>query len=106
MKKILIPLDGSTLSARALPYAAALAERTGARLLLVRAAHASPFFKDDAAVAELAAIGEAEADFEAAARQLRAHGIAVEARVPYGPAAPAILDEAHFGVRSLLIAIR
>jgi nucleotide-binding universal stress UspA family protein len=96
MKKILVPLDGSALSRRALPYAAALAHATGARLLLARVAHASPFFAEDLAVAQLAAIGEAEADLEAATRLLRAEGLQVEARVPYGPAAPGILDEARF----------
>src|SRR5215204_2301460 len=37
LSNILVPLDGSTLSERALPYAAELARRAGARLTLVRA---------------------------------------------------------------------
>jgi nucleotide-binding universal stress UspA family protein len=39
-RTILVPLDGSTLAERALPYATALAQAAGARLLLVRAAEA------------------------------------------------------------------
>lgn len=97
MKKILVPLDGSTLSERALPYAASLAERTGARLLLIQAVQAGSPVRKGVAVAEMAAIGEAEADLAFAARRLRASGLEVEARAPYGPAAAAILDEAAFG---------
>ena len=40
---ILVPLDGSPVSEAALPYAIALAGRTGARLTLMRAAHIAPF---------------------------------------------------------------
>lgn len=36
IKKILIPLDGSTFAAKALPYATALAQNFGAELILVR----------------------------------------------------------------------
>ena len=39
LKNILVPLDGSPLSETSLPYAEALAKRTGASLALVRAAH-------------------------------------------------------------------
>lgn len=39
LKNILVPLDGSRLSETALPYAEALAKRTGASLALVRGAH-------------------------------------------------------------------
>lgn len=42
MKKIVVPLDGSPLAARALPYAVILAKATGAKLRLVRAALAYP----------------------------------------------------------------
>jgi nucleotide-binding universal stress UspA family protein len=38
IKQILVPLDGSPLAETALPYAKAIARRTGADLTLVRAA--------------------------------------------------------------------
>jgi hypothetical protein len=37
-RTVLVPLDGSTLAERALPYATAVARASGARLLLVRVA--------------------------------------------------------------------
>ena len=42
LKTILVPLDGTPIGEAALPYAEALAARTGARLVLVRAAQAPP----------------------------------------------------------------
>jgi len=42
LRNILVPLDGSPLSERALPYAAELARSTGASLTLVRAADVHP----------------------------------------------------------------
>jgi nucleotide-binding universal stress UspA family protein len=104
IERIVLALDGSALARRALPYAAALAGRAGARLLLVRAAMAHPFFQDDLAAAQAAAIGEAEADLEAAAKELRADGLHVETRVCYGPAAPTIVEEARLS-RADLIAL-
>jgi nucleotide-binding universal stress UspA family protein len=59
--------------------------------------HAHPFFKDDLAVAQMSAIGEAEADLEHLAGVLRAEGVETEVRIPHGEAAPTILDEALFG---------
>jgi nucleotide-binding universal stress UspA family protein len=91
MKKILVPLDGSELSARALPYATELAHRAGATLVLVRAAMVQPFFKEDQLAAEAFAVGVAERELEDIARRLREQGLSVETHVPYGTAAESIL---------------
>jgi nucleotide-binding universal stress UspA family protein len=42
MKKILVPLDGSALADRAIPFAATIAARAGWSLHLLRAALAAP----------------------------------------------------------------
>src|SRR5262245_35714440 len=97
MKKILVPLDGARLSERGLPEAAGLAEGADARLLLIEAVPKGRSAGKGLAVAEMAALDEAEADLAFAARRLRANGISVEVRVPHGPAVPAIIDEARFG---------
>jgi len=91
MKKILVPLDGSELSTRALPYATQLAHRAGATLVLVRAVMVQPFFKEDQLAAEAFAVGVAEQELEAVAQRLRAQGLSVETHVPYGTAAASIL---------------
>jgi nucleotide-binding universal stress UspA family protein len=103
IKRIVLALDGSALAQRALPYAATLAGKAGARLLLVRAALAQPLFQDDLAAAQIAAIAAAEADLEAAATPLRAEGLSVETRVCYGPAAPAIVEEARLSHADLIV---
>jgi nucleotide-binding universal stress UspA family protein len=53
---ILVPLDGSPLGERALPYAVALGERSGARLLLVEVAIASVVTRNDPRTGEPHAI--------------------------------------------------
>jgi nucleotide-binding universal stress UspA family protein len=103
IEAIVVALDGSALGQRAVPYAAALAEKVGGRLLLVRAALAHPFFRDDLAAAQVAVIGEAEADLEATAKVLRADGLRVETRVCYGPAASSVVEEARLGQADLIV---
>jgi nucleotide-binding universal stress UspA family protein len=53
---ILVPLDGSPLGERALPYAVVLGERSGARLLLVEVAIASVVTRNDPLTGEPRAI--------------------------------------------------
>lgn len=66
---ILIPLDGSELAERAIPYAAHLARRAGADLLLVRAATAYQSSQ------------EPERELNRAAERLRGEGLDVEIRL-------------------------
>ena len=54
LKTILLPLDGSTLAARALPYAATLAQRADASIALVEAVEAHVFPGVDPSDAQIA----------------------------------------------------
>jgi nucleotide-binding universal stress UspA family protein len=94
LQNILVPLDGSPVSEAALPYAGALAGRSGAKLTLMRAAHIAPFTVDKAA-AQISAVCEAEAYLTLRANDLRAHDYVVETGVPYGATAAGwIVEEA------------
>jgi nucleotide-binding universal stress UspA family protein len=84
-KNILIPVDGSAVAAAALPFAQAVAVRTGARLILVRAAHVQWRLADG--IDQLRAIAEAEEYLTAQAEELTACGFRVETGVPLGGSA-------------------
>ena len=90
---ILVPLDGSPLAERALPYAEGLARAGGARLVLVRAALAHTIPGLNHRQAEMAALEEAASYLEEVARPLRARGLTVDTAVPYGKAAEMIVEE-------------
>src|SRR4051812_43434460 len=92
LKTVLVPLDGSALSERALPYATAIARRAGARVVLVRAilAHTPPGV--DPTDTQVALRKRAEADLSATAEQLGLAGVNVETHVYYDEATAAILD--------------
>jgi nucleotide-binding universal stress UspA family protein len=102
MPMLIVPLDGSDLAQRALPYAAAVARRTGASLRLVRASFASAPLGDESVAAarlvesgERAARREAEADLQATAAELRGRGLDVDTVTEPGVAADLILREAE-----------
>ncbi len=86
LQNILVPLDGSATGEAALPYAIGLAQRSGAKLTLIRAARAGArlFAEDDD---QAVAIGAAERYLEAVATRVAAQGVAVDTGVPYGPTA-------------------
>ena len=116
-RTILVPLDGSSFSERALPTATALARATGAGLVLVRTASASvppgahpadlqgrQIQKEDLYVsadvggaglpaAQIRAVEEAELYLDGIADRLAEQGLQVEAAVPYAAAAEGILTE-------------
>ncbi|HEX5504385.1 MAG TPA: universal stress protein [Thermomicrobiales bacterium] len=94
-KPILVPLDGSALAERALPFAAALARVLDAPLLLVRAVVVPEDLGYDPARRQLEAVDDAEAYLRRLAADLGRQGTAVETVVPYGEAAGAILDAAR-----------
>lgn len=48
LKKILVPLDGSPLAAKALPYAEALADKFGAELIFLWVLHPMMHFSEEA----------------------------------------------------------
>jgi nucleotide-binding universal stress UspA family protein len=99
---ILVPLDGSPVSEAALPYAVALAGRTGAKLTLMRAAHTAPFVVDKGP-AQLGVVSEAEAYLDLRASDLRARDCIVETGVPYGSAAGWIVEEATLRHADLIV---
>jgi nucleotide-binding universal stress UspA family protein len=92
---ILVPLDGSPLAARALPYATALARASRARLVLVRAvlAHTPPGI--DPSEAQVRVTERAGRDLDALAEYLRATGLSVDTHVYYDQAVRAIVDLAE-----------
>jgi nucleotide-binding universal stress UspA family protein len=82
-KNILVPLDGSFVGETALPYASALAGRTGASLTLVRATH-MPAGVRDRSVEYRRLISEAEQYLSTQAADLNARGFVVQTGVPFG----------------------
>jgi nucleotide-binding universal stress UspA family protein len=90
--RILVPLDGGPIGEAALPYAEALARRTGGTLALVRAAHAAALHTDQSR-AQADAIDQAETYLRPLAAQLIDRGLSVETGVPYGTAAYWIVEE-------------
>jgi nucleotide-binding universal stress UspA family protein len=79
---ILVPLDGSRLAERALPYAIHLARAARGQLLLLRV------------VSEAAMAHRTQSDLERRARQVRQEGITVDAIVGCGDAAQVIAGTA------------
>jgi len=104
LKTIVVPVDGSEFSERALPYAANLAKATGARLVLVRAAERPLSLEAvvDPTEATFDSFGEAEADLAATMARL-GNDPAIEPRVYTGDAAQAIIDAARLNEASLIV---
>ncbi|MBI3971130.1 MAG: universal stress protein [Chloroflexi bacterium] len=100
METILVPLDGSPLSERALPYAELLARESGGRLLLLRAAPNGLLAEPDAGTAHYHTVAEAEEYLTAVRTRMlerAAPGKAPEVEVAAvrGEAAGAILSTAR-----------
>src|SRR5687767_805767 len=90
---ILVPLDGTPTGAAALPYAEALALRTGAKLTLMRAARAPLVIGGDARVVQRQVIDDAQDYLETVGNGLAARGAQIEIALPYGSAAAWIPEE-------------
>jgi nucleotide-binding universal stress UspA family protein len=101
-RSILVPLDGSPLAERALPYAEHLARVSGARLLLVRAALAHSLPGTGPLQSEAQAVREAERYLKEAAARLATAPV-VETAMFYGEAAEAILEEIHLRKTDLVV---
>jgi nucleotide-binding universal stress UspA family protein len=102
-RTILVPLDGSTFSERALPIAASLQRVLGSRLVLVRAASASVIPGMDPTMAQCQAIDEAEAYLQGVADLLAEQRVEVNTAVPYGDAADAIRLEIRLQYADLVV---
>jgi nucleotide-binding universal stress UspA family protein len=100
LRRLLVPLDGSTLAEWALPPAQALAQESGASLLLLQVVQdldegSRRILFESEAAAE-ATIGlwraEAEAYLEGAGQALRSRGVPIEVRALVGDPNKAICD--------------
>jgi nucleotide-binding universal stress UspA family protein len=104
LKRMMIPLDGSALAQQALPLATALAESSGAELLLMHAITATmePYTglsPRGRPIPQLAEVLAAQRDhalsyLDAQAEKLRAHGVSVTTQAIPGYAADVLVDEA------------
>jgi nucleotide-binding universal stress UspA family protein len=95
LRTILVPLDGSALAERALPYAAGLARTARAKLVLVRATAATPLPGTEPVAAGRAATLGAELELENIADRWRHAGLTVESRAYCDAADVAILAAAR-----------
>ncbi len=104
-RSVVVPLDGSAYTEVALPDAAALAGRLGARLLLVRAVTVRALPGEDVERIRFEAASHARmALLDAAARVRQWYpALSVGLALPYGPAAPAVLDEAALEHAGLIV---
>jgi nucleotide-binding universal stress UspA family protein len=112
-KWLMVPLDGSSIAAQALPLAADLAERARAELLLMQAVSASiesypaiaPFGRPDLMPSEVLRALRARAgqELEAQAANLRERNLTVATRVVDGHPAEAIIDEAEHQSVDLIV---
>src|SRR5829696_5975418 len=94
-RKILVPLDGSPLAERALPYAEALARCHGAQVVLMRAVEAHVLPGRDTPGAQRHVVSEADAYLSRWAERLAASScLDVEVAVYYGTAERGIVEEA------------
>ena len=92
-RRILVPLDGSIFSERALPLATTIARATDATIELVRAAWIPSLPALDPIDAQVRAVREARVYLEAVADELRAQGLKAEVSVPFALADAGILRE-------------
>jgi nucleotide-binding universal stress UspA family protein len=90
MKTILVPLDGSALAERALPFAATIAKKADWSILLLRAVNTMRA-QTDVAARDL--VREARAELDAVAARLASDGIQTSTRVVDKQPETAILDE-------------
>jgi len=104
LETILVPLDGSSLAEAALPNATEFAERSGARLVLLRAAEAHTFPGIDPIEAQAKVVREAEEYLAEVERRLSHSGLKeVTSSVWYGPAAYAIVEGAKLYNTDLIV---
>ncbi len=94
-KKILVPLDGSAFSERALPLAETLAHALDARLILLRVVSGAASSGVDPT--------EAQAYLTALETGVFRRGVACEIATPYGDAADGILMEAALQSADLIV---
>src|ERR1700681_3528824 len=101
LNRILVPLDGTPTGEAALPYAAALAKRSGGLLVLIHAVHSR--HQRDLAMGQLQAIEEGQTYLASVAERLEQQGVAAEIGMPYGAAEAWIAEE--IGLRNVKLVV-
>ncbi|MFN8481992.1 MAG: universal stress protein [Anaerolineae bacterium] len=102
-RTVLVPLDGSPLSERALPLAATLARAAHARLVLVRAAWVPHVMDLESVETEVKSVKDAEDYLAGIAAPLIQSGLAVEYGVPFAVPGEGIVMEAGLRQADLII---
>ncbi len=92
-RRLLVPLDGSAFSERALPMAVSIARSLEAHLILTRVVSVATFPGADATDAQVQAVTEAKDYLSDIAASLSGQDLKVEVAVPYDDAAEGILLE-------------
>jgi nucleotide-binding universal stress UspA family protein len=104
LKKILVPLDGSSLAEAAIETAIDLAAGAPFTLVLIRAAEAHTLPGADPTDVQVHVVREAEEYLAAVRDSLAKRGITnVDTAVWYGPAAPAIVEGARLKKADLVV---
>ena len=106
LSTILVPLDGSQLSERALPIAEDLARRVSARLLLIRCVQPPDRSAPAATAADVISAEVARRYVDTCVSALAASGLHVEAIVREGEAAGQILSTVHARHVDLIVMTR
>lgn len=101
--KILVPLDGSELAERALAYAVPLATRTGASVLVLRAAVSHTLPGVDPRERQAGAIDEAQAYVDDVIARVQARNVACEGVVRYGHPSECIVESARTRQVNLIV---
>ena len=101
MKTILVPLDGSDFAARAIPFARAIAQQQGGRIVLVRAVLTG--LSDAARQAARGEIQDARDELARVAGNLRENGIAAEWLVPNDEPGWAIIEQVQQQAIDLIV---
>ncbi len=102
-RTLLVPLDGSAFSVRALPTATTLARHLGVKLILMRAVLAPVAPGEDPVAARIQAVDEVQTYLSGLAASYAEQGLNVEISLPYGDAAELILEGISLHAADLVV---
>ena len=102
-KTLLVPLDGSTFSERALPLATTLARAAGATITLIHCAWSKPKSGENSNAAQQRAMSEAQAYLDSIASKAAPPDIRITTRAPFAAPAAGILAAIDQSTAGLVI---